>query len=171
VKLLILAAAGTLALGGYTSGVRWNVSPSMPAGLWQVSAFHGPAKRGEVVALCLPPIPAALGRIRGYLGAGDCPDNVEVLLKTVAAISGDRVEVSADGVAVNGVLLRNSRALARDETGRPLSAMTEGSYVVDDGEIWIISGHDPRSYDSRYYGAVPTVGVRGRAVPLLVAAI
>jgi type IV secretory pathway protease TraF len=76
--------------------------------------------------------------------------------------------VSADGVAVNGVLLRNSRAMARDEIGRPLLAMSPGSYVVGDGEVWIVSGHDPRSYDSRYFGSVPIANILGRAVPLIV---
>jgi type IV secretory pathway protease TraF len=67
------------------------------------------------------------------------------------------------------VLLRDSRRMASDELGRPLHAMPSGSYVVGDGEVWILSGHDPRSYDSRYFGPVPTANIRGRAVPLLVA--
>jgi conjugative transfer signal peptidase TraF len=170
-RLLAVSAVASVLVGGsYGAGLHWNLSPSMPAGIWRVATFHGPALRGEAVALCLPRVPAAIGRIRGYLDAGDCPNNVEVLIKTVAAIHGDQVTMSDDGITVNGVLLRNSRPMASDDLGRPLLAMPNGSYVVGDGEVWIISGHDPRSYDSRYFGAVPISNIRGRAMPLLIAA-
>jgi type IV secretory pathway protease TraF len=36
------------------------------------------------------------------------------------------------------------------------------------GQVWLLSGHDPRSFDSRYFGAIPTANVRGVARPLWV---
>jgi conjugative transfer signal peptidase TraF len=167
-KLLLLATtSAALALGGYTLGLRWNATSSMARGLWRVTAFHHPV-RSEDVVLCLPEAAGRLGRARGYLDAGDCPGETEPLIKTLAAVPGDRVVVSGDGITINGTPVPGSKPLPRDDLGRPLTAADPGIYVVGDGEAWIIGGNDRRSFDSRYYGPVPLVGIRGRAVPLLV---
>jgi type IV secretory pathway protease TraF len=39
---------------------------------------------------------------------------------------------------------------------------------VGSGDIWVLSGHDPRSFDSRYFGPVPVANVQGEARPLWV---
>jgi type IV secretory pathway protease TraF len=63
-----------------TMGMRWNMTPSMPMGLWAVQPIQGPVERDEVVTLCLEPAAAALGRARGYLTGGECPGDVELLI-------------------------------------------------------------------------------------------
>jgi type IV secretory pathway protease TraF len=34
--------------------------------------------------------------------------------------------------------------------------------------VWLLSGHDPRSFDSRYFGAVPAASIQGIARPIWV---
>ena len=162
----VLAAAG--ACGAHEFGLRLNPTASMPVGLWRVSAVDGPLHRGETVSLCLPTAVSALARQRGYIDGGECPGDYAPLLKPIAAVAGDVVEVGQGGISVNGVQLRDSAALAHDEAGRPLQAVPDGRYVVPTGFVWVISEHNPLSFDSRYFGPVPASNVLGRASPVFV---
>ncbi len=151
------------------AGLRINATPSMPVGLWLVTATTLSPGRGEIVAVCLPDSdPAREAFHRGYTGAGSCPGGPEPLVKPIAAIGGDVVDGSAVGIAVNGTPISNPASLSRDEAGRPLQRVPAGLYRVPSGELWLLSGHDPRSFDSRYFGAVPITGVRGIASPVWV---
>ncbi len=163
------AIATGIAMGSaYAGGLRWNVSPSMPMGVWRVQAIQGAITRGEVVTLCLDPTPVAFGRERGYLAGGECPGGVEMLIKTAAAVPGDQVEVSDGGISVNGLPIPHSKSLPTDDLNRPMKAIPNGVYQVGPTQVWVIGDTDPRSYDSRYFGAVSIKNIRGRAVPLFV---
>jgi len=124
-------------------------------------------QRGTFVAVCAPLGAADLGRRRGYLAAGPCPADTELLLKVVAAVAGDVVAVSANGVGVNGCPLPRSRPLSFDGAGRRLSPWPQGRYRLGLGQLWLYADN-ARSWDSRYWGPVPLVHVTARAVPLLV---
>lgn len=158
---------GALA-GGEAAGLVVNATASMPRGLWRVWARR-PVTRGAVVAIC-PPNRADIREAarRGYIPPGRCPGDYEPLLKPVAALSGDIVTVTAAGVAVDGRPVANTRPLARDEAGRTLHPVPTGTYRVPRGALWLLSGDDPRSFDSRYFGAVPLADVIGVARPLWV---
>jgi conjugative transfer signal peptidase TraF len=160
--------SSSLAVGGYSAGLHWNATPSMPLGLWRVAPLQGSPSRQQAVAICLPEAAARLGRERGYLDGGDCPGKSEVLIKPVAAIPGDQVTVSDDGISINGSLVADSKPLPRDDIGRPLKSTDKGVYVVGTDEVWIISSRDPRSYDSRYGGPVKQTDIRGVATPVLI---
>ncbi len=167
--MTVVAVAMATAMGtSYVTGVRCNVTPSMPLGLWRVQAIKGAVQRGEVVTLCLASEAAALGRERDYLTGGECPGDVELLIKTVAAVPGDQVEVSTDGIAVDGIAIARSQALPHDDRGRELHAVASGIYRVGPDQVWVISGFDLRSYDSRYFGPVPIANLRGQARPLFI---
>lgn len=158
-----------IAMGSaYAGGIRWNMTPSMPIGLYRVQPIQGAVARGEVVTLCLEPEAAALGRERGYITGGECPNNVELLVKTVVAIPGDEVKVSAEGLAVNDVPSPHTNPLPVDDLGRQMQAVPSGVYSVGRDQVWVIGDADPRSYDSRYYGAVHIDYLRGRAIPFFV---
>jgi conjugative transfer signal peptidase TraF len=98
-------------------GIRINISGSMPRGLYHVRALARTVRRGDSVAVCLPLRAASLGRERGYLGPGTCPESVEPLLKIVIATEGDIVVKSPAGISVNGKLLPKSRQLRVDAVG------------------------------------------------------
>jgi conjugative transfer signal peptidase TraF len=167
----VAAAAVVIAglAGANGAGLRVNATPSMPLGLWRMVPDDAPLRRGEVVVVCLPDTaPVRAGMERGYILPGNCPGGFEPLLKPIAATAGDVVAVSAAGVAVNGQQVHGTAQLAQDSAGRPLRSMAAGAYPVASGEMWLLSGHDPRSFDSRYLGPVPTANVQGIARPLWV---
>lgn len=158
---------GALAVGE-AAGLRVNATASMPRGLWQVRA-GAPVRRGDIVAICPPDradIREAAGR--GYIPPGRCPGGCEPLIKPVAALGGDVVTVTAGGIIVNGDPVANTRPLTRDEAGRTLHPFPAGTYRVPHRELWLLAGHDPRSFDSRYFGAAPRANVIGVARPLWV---
>ena len=164
--------AGAILAGGdyaHTAGYRLNTTPSLPMGLWrQTSSAPARLARGQVVTFC-PPATASfeLGRHRGYIAPGGCPSGLELMMKPIAALPRDTVTVSTAGIAVDGTPIANSRPLSRDGEGRPLRAMAAGTYTVPAGEMWLVSSFNPRSYDSRYFGAVPIAAVRAQAHPIL----
>jgi conjugative transfer signal peptidase TraF len=167
-----MSAAATLMIGmvlAGAAGLRVNTTASMPRGLWRVEATEAQVERGAIVSVC-PPDGAAIREAarRGYLPAGPCPGSHEPLVKPVAAIAGDLVTISAAGVAVNGEPMADTAPLGEDSAGRPLRPIPAGTYRVPAGAVWLLSGHDPRSFDSRYFGAVPAANIQGVARPVWV---
>ncbi len=95
-------------------------------------------------------------------------DEQVVKAQVEIVIAGDLVAISAAGVTVNGQPVQGTAQLPRDGAGRPLRPFPAGIYRVVAGELWLLSGHDPRSFDSRYFGPVPTKNVQGVARPIWV---
>jgi conjugative transfer signal peptidase TraF len=171
-----LAAAGvagalvmtSLASAG-VAGLRINGTPSMPRGIWRVVADSAPLRDGEVVTICPPDTaPIRLGAGRGYIPPGLCTDGYEPLVKPIAATAGDCVAVSRTGVTVNGRPVPGTAPLTHDSAGRPLRPFSPKACTVPPGDVWVLSGHDPRSFDSRYFGPVPAANVLGVARPVWV---
>ena len=97
------------------SGLRLNVTPSMPVGIYRLAPVPQTGlQRGMLVAVCAPLKAAQLGRRRAYLSGGQCAGDTEPLLKTVVAIAGDIVSTSKSGITVNGRLLPDSRPVSFD---------------------------------------------------------
>jgi conjugative transfer signal peptidase TraF len=164
------AVAGAFAIvaGCHSAGLWINTTDSMPMGLWRETSSQS-ARSGDVVLLCLPETPTTmLGQERRYIAPGSCPTGQEILLKPIAAGAGDVVTVSPSGVTVNGWSIVNSAQLAHDSRGRPLPGYPAGTYRVPAGEIWLVSPHNPRSFDSRYFGPVPSSLVRSTVRPVWV---
>jgi conjugative transfer signal peptidase TraF len=109
-----------------------------------------------------------LGRERRYLSGGECPGDVELLVKTIVAIPGDVVEVSDRGMAVNDVTVPNSKPMATDDLNRSMQWFPAGVYRVGPMQVWVVGASDPRSYDSRYYGPISIATIRGQAIPVFV---
>ena len=152
----ILIAVGT----AYCVGLRVNLSGSIPTGVYRLES--GSVTRGSIVLACLPPKTAAFARARGYVPRGACGDGSAPVGKTVAAVAGDTVTVRPDAITVNGRVIPNSRALARDSDNRVLRAYPVGEYVVAPTDIWLISSFSGGSFDSRYFGPVPVGRVLAR---------
>jgi conjugative transfer signal peptidase TraF len=166
----LLLAAAILAGGAaaQSAGVSLNTTPSLPMGLWLTTAAPAPLRVHQVVAFCPPATaPFELAYRRDYLAKGACPSGFEQMLKPIVALAGDTVTISPAGIAVDGALIPSSRPLLCDSNGRALQTVPDGTYQVTAGEMWLVSSFNPRSYDSRYFGPVPTSTARATARPLL----
>jgi conjugative transfer signal peptidase TraF len=142
-----------LGVAAYAFGFRLNLSASIPPGLYRVTKDR--IARGSLVLVCLPPTLSVFARSRDYVPAGSCKDGNAPVGKAVAAAAGDTVDVTTSGLAVNGQQLPNTRPLGSDGRGRSLPQIARGRYVVETGQIWLVSSYSIRSFDSRYFGPVP----------------
>ena len=81
---------------GILAGLRINLTPSEPLGLWQVVTPDRPVAVGDLVRIC-PPSGAMseFGLERGYLWQGTCPGGAAPLIKTIAAIAGAKRRCTA----------------------------------------------------------------------------
>ncbi|MGB9024486.1 MAG: conjugative transfer signal peptidase TraF [Rhodomicrobium sp.] len=166
---LILAALMLSVSCARHLGLRLNTTSSLPMGLWRLTSLLRPPARGEIVSLCPPPTALFLeAKARFYLGAGSCPGGLEPMLKPVAGLPGDHVEATEAGISVNGTLLANSKPLAADLSGRPLTPLASGSFQLPEGSILLVSSFNPQSFDSRYFGPLPISAVQSLAHPVLV---
>lgn len=160
IKIALMTMVGIFAICG-VAGIRINGSPSLPVGLYLVTA-HSDA---NLVEFCPTGSFAQLAIERGYRDAGSCSDGGAPLLKPVVARAGDIVEVSAAGLAVNGRLLPNTAPMKRDTNNRPLTPWPQGRYTVAPDFVWVASSYNARSFDSRYFGPVPLASIRNYERP------
>ncbi|WP_273772452.1 conjugative transfer signal peptidase TraF [Brucella intermedia] len=166
--LLSVAAVVGIMLGAiavaFVSGYRLNLTPSEPLGLWRIQPLHRTVASGDLVFIC-PPITALFeeARHRGYLRRGSCPGGVAPLIKPVAALSGQHVEIGA-GVVIDGKKLPASNIRATDGEGRAIRPYAGG--VVPAAHLFLHSSY-ASSYDSRYFGPIPESGLLGLARPIL----
>ena len=165
--ITLSVAAGLLIVffaAGRIGGLRVNMTPSEPLGLWRIVTLTRPVLPGETVFVC-PPDNAAMreARQRGYLRPGLCPGGFAPLIKTVIALAGQRVDVT-DRIAIDGVPIARSRIMEKDGQGRSLRH--DQSEMVRPGEVYLHSNFIG-SWDSRYFGPVPVSGVLGLAQEVL----
>lgn len=157
IPALMLAAA-------YGAGFRLNLTPSYPLGLWRIEAMNRPVAIGDLIFICPPlTLAFALGVERGYVRPGTCAGGMSPLIKTVAAMPGQNVEIAGD-VVIDGRDLPHSDLHAVDADGRALTPWSGG--VVPAGSLFLHSDFSG-SYDSRYFGPIPASGLLGRAHPVL----
>lgn len=161
----VAAVLGLTAAAGIAAGYRVNLTGSAPKGLWRVSTIgQENVRRGDLVSICPPALLIVMAmRDKGDLPPGSCPGaSTAPLLKPVAAIPGDSVSITGEGVSVNGRALPNSAPA----TGMP--SYPAGTYKVAPGHVWLISSYSRGSFDSRYYGPAPLDQLRGLASPVLI---
>lgn len=156
--LLVIVSAGVFA------GLRVNLTPSEPLGLWRIVSLDRPVNVGDLVFICPPPgSVTAFGLARGYFRLGTCPGGAAPLIKTVAAIAGAGITVEA-AVTIDGKPLPHSQLSPKDGQDRGLAPWVGG--IVPSGQLFLLSTFRG-SYDSRYFGPVPETGLLGLARPVL----
>ncbi|MGV1831955.1 conjugative transfer signal peptidase TraF [Agrobacterium vitis] len=166
--IVFLAGAGATILVtatvGHVGGYRLNLTPSEPLGLWRIETLTRPVEIGDLVFVC-PPMTAVFEQAlrRGYLRRGLCAGGLAPLIKTVAALPGQHVEI-ADHVVIDGRVIEASAVRESDGEGRNLTPDPGG--VVPSENLFLHSSF-ASSYDSRYFGPVPASGLLGLARPVL----
>jgi conjugative transfer signal peptidase TraF len=158
--VLIGGIAGTFAFGGY----RVNFTPSYNLGLWQIVALDRKVRPGDRIFICPPDGEAvSLALERHYLPRGLCTSGSGPLIKTVEATAGQAVEIGGQ-VIIDGKPLHSSRVLKADAEGRPMPVYAGGT--IPDGTVFLHSEF-VGSYDSRYFGPLPSDGILGLAREVL----
>jgi conjugal transfer pilin signal peptidase TrbI len=119
---------------------------------WFVIDRHDPnVWRGDLVAF------HADARMSPWFPVG------RVVVKIVTGVAGDRIVVRSDRTLVNGQSVAEDLSLA-DKLGRP-----QGFYLRNDtvpgGALWV-TGTNPKSFDSRYWGFVYEEQIIGRTYAL-----
>lgn len=161
-----LTALG-MGIACYAAGVRVNTTKSIPVGFYLTSASA--IEKGAYVMLCPPP-----GGVfddakqRQYIAGGLCPGGYGYMMKRVLAAKSDVIQVSDDGVRVNGELLPLSTPLKADKAGRPLPHYRTSGYALGSSELLLMSDVSTTSFDGRYFGPVNLAQIKSVIVPLLV---
>ncbi|MDN4572037.1 conjugative transfer signal peptidase TraF [Pandoraea cepalis] len=155
----------------WASGVQLavNTSPSMPRGLYLMRPA-GELSRDALAAICLREGKASRTYLtRDYLPPGrTCESGVGMLLKPLAGVPGDVVEITPIGVAINGVVIPRSRSYDNDSQGLPIEHLPIGwRHTLGTDEYFALATHMERSLDSRYYGPVARSQIRAEVSPII----
>lgn len=168
VKLIgVVAVIAFAVVALQRANLRINFTGSMPIGIYSLSPLpNGGVTRGMLVAACAPARAAETGRQRGYFALGPCAHNTELLLKSIAAIGGDDVDITAAGVTVDGCLLPHSQPVRQDRFRTPLLSWPSGDYRLARDQLWLYAPND-RSWDSRYWGPISVRATEAAVSPVL----
>ena len=127
------------------SQLAWNLTDSLPRGLYARTLTRSRPQLGDIVAFDVPRSVSSLVYSRRYLPAG------AQLFKKVVAQPGDHVCIQAGMFEVNHRLV--GPVLPADAQGNPLPFF--GFCGVVPADKYFVASEAPRSFDSRYFGPLP----------------
>lgn len=158
--VILLTAMATLGVArpglAPTPRLIWNVSASVPVGLYAIAASDHYAVGDLVAARVEEPLAGILAE-RGYLGRG------VPLIKRVLALPGQTVCRRGPIITVDGIDVGS--ALPRDRAGRELPVWRGCRRIAAD-QLFLMNWQVADSFDGRYFGPVPLAHLHGRATPL-----
>lgn len=167
-RALVTGGVGFVVLGllCFAVGLRVNTTRSIPVGLYWLTT--APVTKGQYVIVC-PPETFLFdeAKQRGYIGAGFCPGGYGFMMKRVLATANDRVEMTGEGMRINGKLLPSSMPQGTDKAGRTMPRYLPSVYILGKSELLLMSDVSGTSFDGRYFGPVDLLQVRGVIRPVL----
>lgn len=134
----------------------WNVSASVPVGLYRIEPVANISVGDLVLVRPLPALERLMAE-RRYVERG------VPLLKPVAAVAGATVCRTLFRITVNGEV--TAVALSNDQFGRLLPRWS-GCHRLGADEFFLIAPTSVASFDSRYFGPVTRAQIIGRAMPI-----
>lgn len=162
--LISLIVLGALFHG---MGFRINLTESIPKGLYRITSAD-PIKNAYVIFCPDNRESFRLAKDRGYIDHGLFCDGYGYLMKKVAAVSGDILSVTNEGVFVNQILISYSKPKLQDGMNRTLPQWQVMNYQLQEDEIMTMTSQSQWSFDGRYYGLVHTSQIKGLITPIWV---
>lgn len=109
---------------------------------------------------------------RGEVAVFDSPADGTRLIKRVAAVAGDRVDLRDGHLSINGRPLRLDGSMPREDFGARAASLDLDlgggpdiqGLVVPNGKLLVLGDHRGNSFDGRFFGFVDADKVYGRAV-------
>ena len=136
-----------------------NYSPSLPIGLY-MRIPGGEYRRGDYIVY--EPDEATKTLVRGYGWHGEEHDT---FLKIVGGVAGDKYSIDEKTkfftIEENFV----GQVYETDSKGNSLPQI-RGEFTVERGRILPIATN-PRSFDGRYTGTIPTTSIKAKVMPIL----
>lgn len=136
--------------------LAWNVSASVPVGLYRIEPDVR-VRRGDLAAVRPSPAMARFMADRRYVEAN------ALLVKPIAAVAGQRVCRVGTTVTIDGHI--TASALRLDSRNRPLPVW-RGCRQLGASELFLLAPAVAASFDGRYFGPTPTGRVIGLATPV-----
>ena len=134
----------------------WNLTASAPIGLYRIERESWNV--GDRVAVLPSPRLAADLAASGILGDG------KLLIKRVAASTGDKVCRQQQEVSINGHVVAKAKTVRSDGASLPA---WYGCVTLDNEQVFLL-GDTPGSYDGRYFGVTAAEDVLGAVSGLIV---
>lgn len=145
-------------------GLAYNDTSSMPRG-WYLLFTPQNIAIGDTVLACAPVNKySAEGIKRKYIERvknGKCIDGTKYLVKEIASLPYDEVDLTPNGIIVNGKST-NYRVVSyiyvkagKSDIKLPVKHYPFGKYKIDG--YFLISARRKLSYDSRYFGPVKNI--------------
>lgn len=149
------ASLGLLSLLPVPPVLVWNHTSSVPIGLYGLA--HVQPVKGDIIVI------APNGKLRETLARHGALRPNRLLLKQLAAASGDIVCRTRATLTINGVTSAIARAATAD--GRALPAWS-GCRQLGADDVLVLTRH-ASSFDGRYFGPIGAEQIVGVAHPIL----
>jgi len=159
--LIVIISAFALIYLIYNSGLIFNITGSMPIGIYYTSSNTKNIKKGDFVIVKLPFQLQKFGVERKYI-----PNYKTKLLKEVIGIPGDKVNLKDKEIVINNSHVYKAPTYKYDMEHRKLHFYPRGEYISK--SYWLYGENNPdESWDSRYYGPVNKLNILKKAVPVI----
>lgn len=149
-RMILWGSVVVVCLSAYWSGLRLNLSPSLPRGVYRLTAVPPVCTHHQLVTIPVPP------SVRSFV-AWWVP-----ILKPVAGVPGDVVCYEDGRLTIQG---DDYGPVSTEAHGRPVPTIPPGCQTIPEGHLFLAS-HAPRSLDSRYFSFVALSSITAGATPV-----
>lgn len=89
------------------------------------------------------------------------------MMKKILAAKKDVVNISIEGVKVNGEFLPGSKPFIEDKFGRKMP-ISSTNVVLNDSEVLLMGDVSSKSFDARYFGIIEKAQIKSVIHPILI---